>query len=124
HAPAGFETACVNPGPLAGNDGLYQGSYFPLQINQPIFRADEPLPSGITTPFLLYRNVFRGDCVNENGFSYLRISLQLEPGGARSGPPYRTSVVESLGFGLHLVDYNIPLDDLIGAVARQAEAMR
>jgi len=123
-APAGFETACVDPAPLAGNQGLYRGSYFPISVNQPIFRPDEPIPPGVTTPFLLYRRVFQGECVHENCFSYLQISLQLAPGDQRSEPPYRTSVVESLGFGLHLVDYNLELDDLIDVVTQQAAAMR
>jgi hypothetical protein len=120
-APTGFETACVNPGTIAGNAGLYRGSYFPVSVNQPFFSALEPIPPGVTTPFLLYRDVFSGACVQSNGFSYLEISLQLQPGDQRSDPPYR-SVVEP-GFGLHLVDYNIPLDDLIDAVTQQAAAM-
>ncbi len=120
-APDGFETACVNPASIAGNPGLYRGSYFPVQVNQPFFSSIEPIPAGVTTPFLLYRNVFHGECVHSNGFSYLEISLQLASGDLRAEPPYH-SVVEP-GFGLHLVDYNIPLDDLIDAVSQQAAAM-
>jgi hypothetical protein len=120
-APAGFETACVNPASIAGNSGAYRGSYFPVTVQQPFFSALEPIPAGVTTPFLLYRDVFTGTCVHNNGFSYLEIALQLAPGDQRAEPPYR-SVVEP-GFGLHLVDYNLPLDDLIDAVARQAAAM-
>lgn len=121
-APDGFQTACVNPATIAGNSGLYRGSYFPVSVHQPFFSALEPIPDGVTTPFVLYRNVFAGECVQRNGFSYLNISLQLMPGDQRAEPPYR-SVVEP-GFGLHLVDYNIPLDDLIDAVTLQAAAMR
>jgi hypothetical protein len=120
-APAGFETACVNPGTIAGNSGPYRGSYFPVSVFQPFFSGLEPIPSGVTTPYLLYRDVFDGECVRRNGFSYLNISLQLMPGDQRPEPPYH-SVVEP-GFGLHLVDYNLPLDDLIDAVTQQAAAM-
>ena len=123
-APAGFQAACVDPAPIAGNDsGLYRGSYLPVHQNQAGFQADEPIPPDITTPFLLYRNVFVGQCVDQNGFSYLQISLQLAPGDERAEPPYRKRLVEAIGFGLHLVDYNLPLDDLIDAVAQQAAAM-
>ena len=121
-APDGFETACVDPGTIAGNAGLYRGSYFPISVFQPFFSGLEPIPAGVTTPFVLYRGVFDGECVQRNGFSFLEISLQLAPGDQRPEPPYH-SVVEP-GFGLHLVDYNIPLDDLIDAVAQQAAAMR
>jgi hypothetical protein len=120
-APDGFETACVNPATIAGNPGLYRGSYFPVRVNQPFFSSLEPIPAGVTTPSLLYRNVFHGECVHRNGFSYLEISLQRAPGDQRAEPPYH-SVVEP-GFGLHLVDYNLPLDDLIDAVSQQAAAM-
>jgi hypothetical protein len=42
----------------------------------------------------------------------------------RGTPPYRTKLVESVGFGLHLVDYyQLPLDDLIELVSRQASAL-
>ena len=75
----------------------------------------------MTTPFLLYRNLFHGQCVHRKGASYLEISLESAPGDQRAEPPYR-SVVEN-AFGLHMVDYNIPLDDLIDAVNLQAAAM-
>lgn len=123
-APAGFQAACVDPAPTAGNNsGLYRGSYLPVHENQSGFQADEPIPPDITTPFLLYRNVFAGQCVYQNGLSYLQISLQLAPGDQRAEPPYRKRLVEGIGFGLHLVDFNLPLDDLIDAVAQQAAAM-
>ena len=123
-APAGFQAACVDPAAAAGNhSGLYRGSYLPVHENQEGFRSDEPIPPDITTPFLLYRNVFGGQCVYQNGFSYLQISLQLAPGDKRAEPPYRKRLVEGVGFGLHLVDYNLPLDDLIDAVTQQAAAM-
>lgn len=95
----------------------------PVHVNQLQFQADELIPAGITTPFLLYRNVFAGECVYQNGFSYLEISLQLAPNDQRAEPPYHKQLVEGVGFGLHLVDYNLPLDDLIDAVAQQAAAM-
>jgi hypothetical protein len=122
-AAEGFETACVNPATIAGNAGRFRGSYFPLQINQVIFRSDQPNPD-VTTPFALYRDTFAGACVHSNGFTYLEISLELAPGDRRAVPPYRNTIVESLGFGLHLVDFNLPLDDLIDAVAMQAAAAR
>jgi hypothetical protein len=112
---------CTEPAALAGNTGRYTGSYFALKLNSPQFGAPGEIP-GIDTPFVLYRDLFRGTCVQANGLSYLEVSSEPQPGDARALPAYRNSLLESLGFGMHLVDYNLPLDDLIEAVTLQAAA--
>ena len=122
-APEGMEAACVNPGPLAGNGGRYRGSYFPTMLINPTFAEGTIAPEGVTTPFVLYRDTFSGECVQRDGFSYLEITLDVDSDDERSMAPYRNTTVESLGFGLHLVDYNVALDDLIDAVEQQAENM-
>jgi DUF3089 family protein len=120
-AASGMVAACTAPGPLAGNSGKYKGSYFPTHSNNPSFIADAPIPDGVTTTFVLYRDEFSGKCVNEGGFSYHQVTLDPPDGDKRGMPPYRSTILESIGFGLHLVDYNIPLDDLLDAVAMQAD---
>jgi hypothetical protein len=39
-------------------------------------------------------------------------------------PPWRHTTVDGLGFGTHLVDFHIAIDDLIEATAQQATALR
>jgi len=39
--------------------------------------------------------------------------------GFIGGAPYVSTSAESLGFGLHLVDWNLPMEDLIDIVALQ-----
>jgi len=122
-APPGMETACTNPGALGGGPFRYTGSYFPTFAYQPLFRVTVG-PPGIATPFVLYRDYFAGECVSgAEGVRYLRIEAQPDPGDQRAPRSLRSPVVESLGLGLHLVDYNLPLDDLIALVERQATAM-
>lgn len=121
-AGSGMVAACTAPGPLAGNSGKYKGSYFPTHSNNPSFVADAPIPDGVTTTFVLYRDEFSGKCVNEGGFSYHQVTLDPPKGDKRGTPPYRSTILESIGFGLHLVDYNIPLDDLVDAVSMQANS--
>lgn len=118
-AEAGMEVGCTNPADLAGNGGRYQGSYFRKAISNSIFAPDMPLPADLTTAFALYRDLFRGACVAKNGAHYLEFTA--EPLGAddKRTPPWRNSV-EDTGMGLHLVDYQIPLEDLIQAVSMQA----
>jgi hypothetical protein len=112
---------CSEPAALAGNTGRYAGSYFPLKLNNPQFGAPGAIP-GVDTPFVVFRNLFRGTCVRANGVSYLEVSSDPQPGDVRPVPEYRNALLESVGFGMHLVDYNVPLDDLIEAVKLQAAA--
>jgi hypothetical protein len=123
-AMATSEAACVDPRPLAGNySGPYKGSYFQITPRNASFVADSPPPSDLTTPFVLYRDMFDGECVTRDGFRYLQYALLTEPSDPRGTPPWRHPTIDALGFGTHLVDFHIALDDLIEATARQAAAL-
>jgi Protein of unknown function (DUF3089) len=112
---------CVDPAKLVDDGDRYAGSYFALSLHNPDFGMPER-PPGVDTPFMVYRDLLRGECQYKDGLSYLEISADPRPGDMREVPPYRNLLIESIGFGLHLVDYNIPLDDLIAAVELQATA--
>ena len=62
--------------------------------------------------------------INQGGFSYLEVAINKSAGDTRENPPYRSPPLESTGWGLHLVDYNLELDDLIEAVRLQAAAKK
>jgi hypothetical protein len=117
---AGQRVACVNPAVMAGNDGTYSASYFHKAIENPSFNPDTPLPADLETPFAVYENLFRGECVGSGNVHYLEFSIEKQGDGDARTPPGRNSAVEALGFGLHLVDYLVPLGDLLLAVAAQA----
>jgi hypothetical protein len=120
---AGTEAVCTNPSVLAGNTGRYTGSLVYAHPVQPIFTPDVgPVPAGITTPFLLYRDIFRGECVKSGNFHYLQITLDKTADDMRATPPYRNTQSEAQGFGMHIFDYFPPMEDLINAVKLQAEA--
>jgi len=125
HAAAGGQqVACTEPAALAGRAGQrYAGSYVSLKRVNASFVQDgfDSLPKDIDTPFIVYRDVFRGACKVANGASYLEISLELPAGDPRPAPPYHSAAIEA-ALGLHLVDYNLELDDLIQTVRQQAEA--
>ncbi len=124
-APDGMMNACTEPAALAGHAGeRYQGSYIGLMLSNKsllLFDGINQLPSDITTPFVIYRDVFRGECKNVDGASYLEISEELPDGDKRPPPPYRFSLIES-ALGLHVYDYNLELDDLLELVQLQADA--
>lgn len=113
--------ACTEPGYLAGNSGNYAGSYFPRGSNNPSFVSPGFRPANLTTPFFVYRDYFKGRCVQEGDYSYLRLSVNKAAGDVREVPPYRNPRLEGTGWGLHLVDFGVAIDDLIQAVALSAE---
>ena len=122
----GQSNACTEPAQLAGREGQrYKGSYVRIaRVNAALApEGVDKLPADITTPFVVYRDVFRGECKNENGFSWLEISLEFPADDPRPPPPYRSTLIEK-ALGLHLMDYNLELDDLIEAVRLQIEAAK
>jgi hypothetical protein len=114
------QVACVDPARIRGKEGPYGGSYFPLKLNNAMFSTPTSIP-GVDTPFVLYRDLFRGECKLQNGAHYLEISLVA--GDTRKQPSYRNATLEGVGFGLHLVDYDFALGDMIEIVKRQAAAL-
>jgi hypothetical protein len=121
---AGMMNACTNPLTLSGNTGRYKGSYSPVNFVTAAFKPNFPMTTvpDVTTPVTMVRDLFNGDCVNENGFSYLQIRPDQTSDDKRPIPPYRNTLTESLGFGLHVADFSIEQQDLLDAVDLQAKA--
>ena len=120
-APSGFEVACTDPATLAGNSGPFAESYFPTHIANPLLAATNPHMPDPGTAFLLYKGVFTGKCTYDGVFSYLSVTLDEPANDPRGVPPYHTAA-EALGFGLHVVDWAMPMRDLIETVSKQATA--
>lgn len=116
--------ACTEPAALAKNAGNYKGSYFAKKVANPAFASPGFLPADLTTPYMLYRDFFKATCVNQGGYSYLEVSVNKSADDLRENPGYRNPTLESTGWGMHLVDYNLELDDLIEAVRLQAAAKK
>lgn len=117
------EVFCTEPAALAGNSGRYRGSYLPVKLNNALAAAVlMPIP-GVETRFVLYRDLLRGRCERKDGMNYLAISEEPSPNDVRM-PQYRYPLLEAIGFGTHLADFGIALEDLIDAVALQARMHR
>ena len=101
------DVLCTNPSALAGGESVLR-SYFPATGALAV--------AGVTTPFIAYDG-FRGECVAENGFSYLKIS-------SSSTVPFPTAAFSANGpqWGLHVVDSNLTLGDQLALVATESAA--
>jgi hypothetical protein len=121
-----LDAACTNPGALEGGPASFAMSYIPL--GDTFFGAsfDPGLP--ITTSFAFYRDFYAGQCAQDaQGISYMEVSNTPATGDQREDLiPYGEglfSPAPPFGLGLHILDYNLALGDLMDVVAQKAAAM-
>lgn len=115
--------ACTNPAALAGGSGNLH-SYLPAKINlmgQPLTK--EPWASqvqDIKTPFVSVPGLLSAQCVNSDSASYLAVKVQ---GGGGVDIAGDLIVGDRLlrEWGLHLVDVDVAMGNLIAIVRRQAQ---
>jgi hypothetical protein len=110
--------ACTNPGALGPNGGkvMMKGSFFRSRGTN--YSGD--LGSDFTAPWGLFRNFFSAECVTApSGGQVLRIDYTDEAGDTRD---HFLDLSRVIGFGLHVFDYQFPLDDLVELVRSQREA--
>jgi hypothetical protein len=73
----------------------------------------------ITTPYVSYPDMITVECVDDGSFGYLRLTITT-----KDGPR-----VDDIGgdltpdWGMHLVDVNVAMGDLVDLVASQAAAL-
>lgn len=121
--PAKLKVACTNPAALIAGSGrrepeplrtLTRGDPFPGTLGpglQVLYGGPQPTAP---TPWLVPRDHYRGRCVRENQADFLK----LRPvAGARELVASPTPE-----WGLHLVDANIALGDLVDLVSEQAKS--
>jgi len=119
NAPRGDAVLCTNPTALAGGSGLVD-PIFPSQPFDPtsvlaaaiaLLGLTQPMPPTVWTT---EPGSYRAHCSSANDANVLEISAV---GGAKTPKPSPTP-----GWGLHLIDANIALGNLISIVSSQAAA--
>jgi hypothetical protein len=109
------DLACTNPGALDGSKVLMKGSFFKSRGTN--YSAD--LGPELTATWGLYRNFFSAECVMApSGGQVLQIDYTDQP----DMRPHFLDLSRVIGFGLHVFDYQFPLDDLVELVRAQREA--
>jgi hypothetical protein len=108
-------SACVNPAAIGGGPGELH-SY----LNANGWKSD----TSITTPFVSAPGLVSSECVNDGTASYLAITVNANPADAR--PHEITGDVVTNGqvqkdWGLHLIDVNLSMGNLIDIVAEQSK---
>jgi hypothetical protein len=107
---------CVNPAAPGGGTGTLQ-PYFPTGAVADYLGAGAPGASA-STPFVSYPDEYSGRCVSSGGATWLQVD---RIGGAAERRP-ALNVGSSPRWGLHTVDVNIALGNLIDLVRSEAAA--
>jgi Protein of unknown function (DUF3089) len=127
-ATAGQEIVCANPAGLAGG-------IVPLGARFPAFTSGI---GGITTsarwtrdgkaipsPTVALPAMYSGQCVTVNGANVLAVRINSDPADGRiddAGGDVRFGAVTAANWGLHLIDVNLVLQDMVDLVPVQLAA--
>jgi hypothetical protein len=123
----GLVSACVNPAALAGGVGTLK-PYFSAQSELVAGGAGTPMvwskDVSVTTPFVTFPGLLTAQCASADGANYLAITIDAAPGPRTHeipGDVVRGGVVRK-EWGLHLVDANLTIGNLLDVVAAEAGA--
>lgn len=123
----GRRTACVNPAQLDGSDGR-------LKAMLPVGRAFEssaaPAPwtsldQPIETALVSLPGMLSAECVTREGHTFLSVTVAGDPADARVDNIVGDVVLNGEiqpGWGLHIIDVNLALGNLISTVEAQGAA--
>ena len=127
--PAGQEALCVNPAALAGGVGeLHPYLSATGETILPAYAAEQTAwtdpPRKVATPFVQLPGLLAAECRRGAGGAYLAVELRRRERERRTGKFIGDVVIggKDDGWGLHLVDLNLPAGDLIALVRSQAAA--
>jgi pimeloyl-ACP methyl ester carboxylesterase len=127
-AEEGMMAACVNPAALAGGSAplhAYLANRAAGIVAMPDSLPWVTPPQRIETPFVSVPGLLSGACVADERGSYLAVKVNADPNDARTdeiaGDLVRDGKVAE-DWGLHLIDVNVAMGDLIDLVAAQSKA--
>ncbi|HXL23759.1 MAG TPA: DUF3089 domain-containing protein [Candidatus Dormibacteraeota bacterium] len=126
----GMISGCTNPAALAGGSGelhaYLRGSGLGFvssseAVPGPWVKSGPP----ITTPFVRVPGLLTGECVSNDSGSYLAVSVHGDPAGPRASDITGDVVVGGQvlhDWGLHLIDVNVAMGNLLEIVEAQGKA--
>ena len=130
-AGEGMASACTNPAALAGGSGELHaylstrgGSVVSSEATQ---KAWVTPPQQIDTPFVSVPGMLSSECVSNDKVSYLAITVHGDAADPRADDITGDVVANGQAlpdWGLHLIDVNVAMGNLIDIVAQQSKAYR
>jgi hypothetical protein len=121
--------ACTNPAALGGGSGelhAYMGAKGSGVAAAEAAPPDWVKPvQTIATPFVSVPGLLSSECVSNESGSYLAVSTHGDPAGGRTSDIAGDVVVNGQvlrEWGLHLIDVNLAMGNLLDIVSQQAKA--
>jgi hypothetical protein len=123
-------SACTNPAALEGGSGelhAYLGAHGSGIVADaeaapgPWVKPAQP----ITTSFVSVPGMLTAECVTDENHSYLAVSVHSDPAGPRASDIAGDIVVNGhvlADWGLHLIDVNLAMGNLLDIVSQQTNA--
>jgi hypothetical protein len=129
-APEGMQAACANPAALGGGSGQLDAYLSPARISSGSDSPTEPFAwtdpaKPIDTPFVKVPGLLSAACVADEHGSYLAVTLHPTPGGQRVNDISGDVMVNGQvlqDWGLHLIDANLTMGNLIAIVGDETKA--
>jgi hypothetical protein len=125
----GMISACTNPAALGGGSGELH-AYLRTK-GSGLASAAEATPGpwvkgeSITTPFVGVPEMLTAECVNNEHGSYLAVTVHADPTGSRANDITGDVVIGGqvmADWGLHLIDVNLAMGNLLDIVGQQSKA--
>ncbi len=125
-AAPGRTIGCTNPAALGSGARAPLDSYW-YALSSPVLRHDIAWSSEgpPPTPFLRTEGLVSAACVNDGPLGYLAVTVNADPNDVRTDRipgDVRLGPIPAPGWGIHPVDVNLALGDLIRVVAAQRDA--
>ena len=126
-AEPGMKAACVNPAALAGGSATVHSYFSDRTIMGTAMRPATVWAKDVTvaTPYVELPGLVSAECVSKDGFDYLAVTVHPDKADPRAdnipgdllvlGQPLKD-------WGLHLVDVNLTMGDLVSVVGEQSKA--
>lgn len=124
---ANLEAACVNPANLSGGKGelkayLAAGRTMISGQGAPVWAKGKT----VETPFVAVPGLLSAECVNKDGLNYLSVHIDADPADPRTddiaGDVPGADGKPNAGWGLHLIDVNLAMGNLLEIVDAQSKA--
>ena len=124
----GMVAACVNPAALAGGSGELHayltnsaGGIIPTAEPKPWVTPPQPIP----TPFVSVPGLLTAECVSNEKGSYLAVTVHGNPADPRADDIVGDIIANGqvmADWGLHLIDVNLAMGNLLEVVRQQGKA--
>ena len=123
-----MQAACVNPAALGGGAGelhayLSSGAMIAAESAAPPAWTKDA--AKVTTPFVSVPGLLTGQCVSKDGFDYLSVRINADPNDPRTDDiagDVKVGPIVLKDWGLHLIDVNLAMGDLVDLVGTQSQA--